>query len=254
LPRPSICGGVIYSPQKAFGDYARRPAAIPPWADERMGCGGGAGQMPRLESNMHVRMLEGARRRGKTEGRLYGLHWGDPDQEDHLKMVRKHYLSFFVNPSATVLEIGPGGGRWTRYMVNARHIYAVDYHQELLNELRKTHDRPNISFIKNNGSDFPTVPDECVDFLFSFGVFVHLDVDIIESYLSNMRRILKPTANVVLQYSDKTKPLAVQNEEFSDNTPEIMLGMIRSAGFTVQDDNRWMLSNSAIVRFTPQWS
>jgi ubiquinone/menaquinone biosynthesis C-methylase UbiE len=205
--------------------------------------------MPDLESEMHLRMLDSARSRGRMAEGIYGLHWGDPDQAGPLKLVRQHYLAFFITPSTNVVEIGPGGGRWTRYMLDAERIYAVDYHQELLDELRRTYDQENITLIKNNGDDFPGIPDESIDFLFSFGVFVHLDIDIIERYLINMRRVLKESANVVIQYGDKTKPAAQQNKGFSENTPEIMLKMVRDAGYTVQDDNRWLLSNASIVRF-----
>jgi hypothetical protein len=91
-----------------------------------------------------------------------------------------------------------------------------------------------------------------VDFVFSFGCFVHLDLDIIQGYLDNLHRILTPRANVVIHYADKTKPLAQRHKAFSENTPEIMLRMIRDSGFTVQDDNRWLMPHSAIVRFTPR--
>jgi SAM-dependent methyltransferase len=123
---------------------------------------------------------------------------------------------------SVVLEIGPGGGRWTRYMLGARHIYVVDYHQELLDELARSFGGDGLTMIRNNGSDFPGVPPASVDFLFSFGCFVHLDFDIIDSYLRNMAEILKPDAVAVLQYSDKTKELARRIPGFADNDPERM--------------------------------
>jgi hypothetical protein len=65
-----------------------------------------------------------------------------------------------------------------------------------------------------------------------------------------MKRLLKPTSNVVIHYSDKTKPMAQRTKGFSNNTPEIMLKMVRGLGYKVQDDNRWLLAHSSIVRFT----
>ena len=38
----------------------------------------------------------------------------------------------------TAVEIGPGGGRWTRYLLGFKSIYAVDYHDEVLREFAKT--------------------------------------------------------------------------------------------------------------------
>ena len=204
--------------------------------------------MPGLNTKLHLRMHRKSPMRKR--GRIYGLEWGDPEKSPYLAMVRRHYIDFFVNPSATLLEIGPGGGRWTRFMVEASKIYAVDRHQELLDELRANCPQPNIVTIRNNGDDFPGVPDASIDFLFSFGVFVHLELDIIGRYLINMRRLLKPTSNVVIHYSDMTKPAAQRNATFAQNNPEAMIGLVRKHGYTVQDDNRWIVPNGAIVRFT----
>ena len=80
----------------------------------------------------------------------------------------------------------------------------MDYHHELLNELRKNYAEKNVHFIKNNGIDFPNIEKGSIDYLVSFGTFVHLDVELIEAYLKNMTSIIKPGANIVIQYSDNT--------------------------------------------------
>ena len=148
-----------------------------------------------------------------------------------------------------MLEIGPGGGRWTRYLLGARRLYLIDYHQELLDELARSFRGSKLTMIRNNGSDFPGVPAGCVDFLFSFGCFVHLDLDIIESYLDNIAAVLKPDGIAVLHYSDKTKPNAQQNSSFSDNDPARMRTRITSRGFTIYEEDTASISHSAIVRF-----
>jgi ubiquinone/menaquinone biosynthesis C-methylase UbiE len=136
-------------------------------------------------------------------------------------------------------------------MLPARRIYAVDYHQELLDELRSKFNRPNITFIRNNGDDFPGVPDHAIDFLFSFGTFVHLDVEIIDRYLANMKRLLKPDSVVVIQYSDKTKPLGQSNAGFSQNDPDRMRGLVSSHGYVIREEDVKTLWHSSIVCFSP---
>jgi ubiquinone/menaquinone biosynthesis C-methylase UbiE len=180
---------------------------------------------------------------------VYGLEWGDPEVSPPLGYVRDHFLIPFITPDTTLLEIGPGGGRWTRYMLDAKRIYAVDYHQELLDELKSNFNRRNITFVKNNGDDFPSLPDGSVDFLFSFGTFVHLDVEIIDRYLKNMKRLLKPGSVVVIQYSDKTKPLGRRNAGFSENDPDRMRALVSSNGYAVLEEDIKTLWHSAIVRF-----
>jgi ubiquinone/menaquinone biosynthesis C-methylase UbiE len=106
-------------------------------------------------------------------------------------------------------------------------------------------------FIRNNGTDFPGVPDASIDFLFSFGVFVHLDIDIIDKYLDEMARVLKPSATAVIQYSDMNKEKARRNVGFSQNRPEVMVPLVESKGYRVLDDERSLMNHSSIVRFSP---
>lgn len=208
--------------------------------------------MPKLDSPMHLNMLRRERPRFSLFRRrpIYGLQWGDPDEAPNLAEVRRRFVDPYISAETTALEIGPGGGRWTRYMLKAKRLYAVDYHQKLLDELRKTYDRPNMVFIKNNGTDFPGVPDASIDFLFAFGVFVHLDIEIIGQYLGNMRRTLKPDAVAVIQYSDKNKPEAQANKGFSENRPELMVPLVKSKGYRILEEDRDLMSHSSIVRFS----
>ncbi len=185
--------------------------------------------------------------RGKND--LYGLEWGDPEIAPPLKYVRDHFLKPYLSPLATVVEVGPGGGRWTRYMQNVKKIYAVDYYTELLNELESNLGFNNIVYIKNNGDDFPNIQNSSIDYLFSFGTFVHLDIEIIDLYLRNMKPLLKPSANVVIQYSDKTKPLAKTVDSFSENNPLIMRELVTSHDYSIYEEDLKTLWHSSIVRF-----
>jgi SAM-dependent methyltransferase len=214
--------------------------------------------MPGLNTNIHLDMLGShvnrslPRRllRAFLQKDVYGTGWGDPDVAEPLMFVRDRYLLPYVNVQHTALEIGPGGGRWTRYMLRFERVYAVDYYSELITNLRETLKQPNIITIRNNGTDFPGVPDASVDFVFSFGTFVHLDPPLIESYLQNLGRILKLTANVVIQYSDKTKIMARENPGFAENTPETMRHMVQEAGFRIVEEDLTTLWHSSIIRFT----
>ena len=218
--------------------------------------------MPKLDTTMHLDMLRSGKRQRSltsrikkalrvllTKNDIYGLEWGDPDVVPPLSYIRDHFLRPYLLPNSTIIEIGPGGGRWTRYTLNVSHIYAVDYHQELLNELKSNFDANNITYIKNNGDDFPNIPDGSIDFLFSFGTFVHLDTDIIDRYLRNMKPLLMNHSNVVLQYSDQTKPLGKNNIGFSENSPDKMRALILSHGYTIYEEDVKTLWHSSIVRF-----
>jgi SAM-dependent methyltransferase len=202
-----------------------------------------------LRRSRAIRLIAAVRRELRTRP-LYGMEWGDVDAVPPLGFVREHFVAPYVRPDHVGLEIGPGGGRWTQYMLGFRRLYVVDRYQEMLDEVKKNFRPPNLVPIRNNGTDFPGVEDRSVDFVFSFGVFVHLDVDLIEEYLHNMRPILKPGANAVIQYSDKTKVMAQAISSFSDNTPERMREMVTAAGYTICEEDLTSLWHSSIVRFT----
>jgi len=208
--------------------------------------------MPRLSTTLHLDMLQRAEKHGQpARDGLYGLHWGDPENPENtaLRAIRDHWLLPYVDPAKTALEIGPGGGRWTRYMLGFRLLYVVDYHAELLAELRRNFGQRHIVEILNNGTDFPGVPPSSVDFVFSFGVFVHLDLDIIRAYLVNMRNVIHPGTQIVIQYADKNKPKAQQNRSFSGNDPRRMRRVVEHAGYRILEEDTASLDNSAIMRF-----
>ncbi len=220
--------------------------------------------MPGLDTKIHIDMLSDFKRRNFLplrvlralkrsilDPQIYGLEWGDPEVVAPLGFVRDRYLLPYVKPDHVALEIGPGGGRWTRYMLDFSKVYIIDFHQELLDQLKKSYRNDNLVFIKNSGSDFPGVPDNSVDFVFSFGVFVHLDEELIRAYLAEMRRVLKPGGNGLLQFADKTKIMAKDNPGFSDNNPEKMRGMLHDAGFVVVEEDNDTMWHSGIVRFQP---
>ena len=217
--------------------------------------------MPQLNTSLHLDMLRHWRQKRSLSARLrralkeitspglYGLDWGDPDYVEPLRFVRDRYVLPYVNPQHRAVEIGPGGGRWTRYLLGFKELYLVDYHAELQEELKENFKQPNMRFILNSGVDFPGIPERSIDFLFSFGTFVHLDVSLIEQYLQNMRPILTPTATVVVHYADKTKIMALLNEGFSQNTPAQMREMVSKAGFRILEEDLTTMWHSSIVRF-----
>ena len=181
---------------------------------------------------------------------IYGLEWGDPDVWTPLRFIRDRYVTPFVNPEHVAVDIGCGGGRWTRYLLGFKTVYAVDYYEELLSEFRKSFLRHrHVKSIKNNGTDFPGIALQSVDYIFSFGCFGHINQTLIEGYLGHIKEILKPGGNVIIHYSDKNKIMA-QDAGFSDNTPEQMRALVLSRGYTIIQEDTTTMWNGSIIHFT----
>ncbi len=133
--------------------------------------------MPDIDTKMHLNMFRkwkerkrllprilGAIRREIQSKDVYGLQWGNPDVATPLKFIRDRYVLPYVNCEHCAIEIGPGGGRWTRYLLGFGKLYAVDYYSEILKALKKNFNLPNMVFIKNNGTDFPGIDANTIDY------------------------------------------------------------------------------------------
>ena len=83
----------------------------------------------------------------------------------------------------------------------------------------------------------------------SLCAFVHLDIDIISRYLANIKPLLKRESNVIIHYSDKTKPLAISNDGFSDNDPDRMRKLVLNHGYCILEEDVKTMWHSSKIRF-----
>ena len=109
-----------------------------------------------------------------------------------------------VPPGGTVLEIGPGGGRWSDILVpRAAHAILVDVTPKAL-ELCRTRlaGADDVAFVLSRGSDLPGVADASVDVVWSFDVFVHVAPVDQAGYLAEIARVLRPGGSAVIHHAD----------------------------------------------------
>ena len=97
-------------------------------------------------------------------------------------------------PTGTILEIAPGYGRWTRYLKDlAERLVAVDLAENCIEHCRERFaGASNIELHVNDGRSLEMVPDRSIDFAFSFDSLVHAEADVLEAYLTQLARKLKP--------------------------------------------------------------
>lgn len=205
--------------------------------------------------------------RKKTRG-YFGDQWGDPDVTGlrrllhwirlivlhragpaNLSDVVKYYIEPYVTPQSVVLEIGPGGGRWTKYLLAAKEIIVVELNPEFfpyLQERFKDH-LSKFRFYHTSGYELDGVEADSVDFIFTFVTFVHIEPDGIYSYLGHIKRVLKPGAIAIIQYADKTKRRARMNRGFSNMNPGKMEAFVSQYGFRLLDHNTRLLGHSSIA-------
>lgn len=136
-----------------------------------------------------------------TEGDEWSDRWGGPEAQWHFSLlprIRKHL------PAPTILEIAPGFGRWTQFLLgHCEQLIGVDLTEKCVQACRQRFaDEPRAEFFVNDGFSLGMVDDETVDFVVSFDSLVHAEWDVIEAYLAELVRVLKPTGSAVLHHSN----------------------------------------------------
>jgi SAM-dependent methyltransferase len=206
--------------------------------------------------------------RRRDEDGHYGDHWGDPtltglryrwhrlrhgrtSPGDLGKVVQRH-LRPYVTPDSVVLEIGPGGGRWTQFLVGAREVVLVDLNKQFFRYLRKRFRRhkAKLRFYQTSGYELHDIDAGSIDFVFSFGTFVHIDPEGIDEYLGEIGRVLRPGGKCTIQYADRDKPFLQEAAEwngFSDMNAPRMEGLVAGRGLEIVEHDRALLDHSNLV-------
>ncbi|HYW75674.1 MAG TPA: class I SAM-dependent methyltransferase [Gammaproteobacteria bacterium] len=112
-----------------------------------------------------------------------------------------HFIAPRLRDDATVLEIGPGHGRWTRFLAgHCKHLYLADLSQSCLDHCRDLFGESVVDYVLTDGRSLAGIPDGCVDFVWSYDCFVHIAPDDAAGYLRDIRRVLKPGGEGVIHH------------------------------------------------------
>ena len=128
-------------------------------------------------------------------GGVLGEEWG-PDQEAQAHV--EEFLLPYVGSGARVLELGPGGGKYTRHLAQKfPDLVLADVSQEMLDRaLRVCNPKPRT--VLTNGVDLLPLTDASFEAVFSFDVLIHVDPEELIRYLAEFNRILKPDGVLVM--------------------------------------------------------
>jgi SAM-dependent methyltransferase len=143
--------------------------------------------------------------------------WGHYDWQDHGDEWSKTWggtpalWSFTILPrirnflpTGRILEIAPGYGRCTAYLKDlAERLQIVDLEERCIDACRSRFaDENHIDYFVNDGSSLDDVEDGSIDFAFSYDSLVHVEGDVIEKYLQELRRTLSPNGVGFLHHSN----------------------------------------------------
>jgi SAM-dependent methyltransferase len=176
-------------------------------------------QLAKMRADWDARARENAKYYVQTEK----TDWTDEEfYASGRRTVEEEILTDMINicqgmdpKQMRIVEIGCGAGRVTAALAEIfGEVHAVDVSGEMVAQARAAlASRPNAHVYQNNGMDLSVIPQgEGFDFAFSSIVFQHIPSrDVIESYVREVNRLLKPGRLFKFQVQggegmDPTKP------------------------------------------------
>lgn len=153
--------------------------------------------MPTIEENFHWARAE----TWSDHGEEWSSGFGDSHMMWHgfiMPRIARHL------PCANALEIACGHGRCTRFLaMRCERLWAVDLTHEVVEACRQRLSVfTNIEYAKTDGKTLPMIPDASLDFAFSWDSLVHAEADVLDSYVAELARTLRPGGCGFLHHSN----------------------------------------------------
>lgn len=150
---------------------------------------------------------------------------------------RRSLVQKVMNPYLTrkqvILEIGSGAGRWSSLLVRrASKLILVEVSKKAMQLCRaRFRRRRNVVYLLVSDLLLMDVSESSVDFIWSYDVFVHLNPNMIASYLHAMKRVLAPGGVAVIHHAgtyvnDTVRIVGVR----SWMTAEFFAALVRRSG------------------------
>jgi SAM-dependent methyltransferase len=126
--------------------------------------------------------------RWDLKGEEWSSSWGSSESQWFATLYPRLHRHL---PAGRILEIAPGFGRWTRYLLQYCDEYTgIDLSAECVNSCAETFRKwEKARFFKNDGLSLADASGQ-YDLVFSFDSLVHADVDVFDSYIPEILRII----------------------------------------------------------------
>lgn len=154
--------------------------------------------MPNLNEN---KRYWGQEYRWREGGDVWSRPWGDVSFQWYCTLLPRVHRRL---PARRILEIGCGYGRWTHYLKDlCEELIVVDVSDRCIAACQTRFERAsNISYHLTDGLSLEMVADRAIDMVFSFDSLVHADVSVMESYVTQLARILSDDGMAFLHHSN----------------------------------------------------
>lgn len=167
------------------------------------------------------------------------------DAEIHMAWQWENIIFPIIKDSdfTEVLEIAPGHGRNTEYLYRlSLKIHLVDVNESCVEACRERFgvrkDRCEFFYHLTNGNSLKSIADSTITFAYSFDSMVHFDKLVVEDYVKEISRVLRPKGTAFLHHSNfgafrPNSDWAHNTGTRSDMTAGLMLAYAKACGLLV---------------------
>lgn len=162
-------------------------------------------------------------------GEEWSAAWGSSDAQWFGTLLPR--LRQFL-PSGSVLEIAPGHGRWTKFLLNmSSQYYGVDVSNTCVEHCKKRFPGSGAQFFANDGTDLSMIADGSIDLVFSFDSLVHAEREVLEAYIPQVLSKLRKDGVAFFHHSNMAAlvPLNVGDRARSVDAA-VVYDIVRRAG------------------------
>lgn len=156
------------------------------------------------EAERQAKSLEAWIAANPDSGTVYGSQWGRVT-EGPMAGVFAHLCDHLSRKPGHVVEIGPGGGRWSRHiaerLTDGALLTLVDGTDAAWPALNRVVLREFRLMVSTDGN-VSEIPNSSVDLVFSVETFVHFASPLFDTYLAEIARILRPGGRLMLHYAE----------------------------------------------------
>lgn len=213
-------------------------------------------------------------RKNKDREFWLGDEWNEPERigvdvapDQIVQTLDERVFTPFLGTCDVLLEIGPGGGRFTEVLLpKCRRLIAADTSKTMLDILgRRFEGEDRIERLLLDGDGLNGVLDASIDAVFTYGVFVHLQPWDIYRYLCEIRRVLRPGGKGLVHHPNTLSelgwatfvgdvPRSVNRHKpggtFTVMTPELMSAFIERSGLRLEKIDNDTVRRDSITMFT----
>lgn len=141
--------------------------------------------------------------------------WQDrsPYSAQPLSLWRESLVTEFLaprfGPGVTALEVGPGVGEWTERVIGSVDtVMIADRRTRTLDGIRqRLGPRPDLREVHIVNNRLTAVPDGSVDFAYSLDFFPLVDSALLDEWLAELSRVLRPGGHLVVHHPATTRRL-----------------------------------------------